>query len=156
MPTALRVARGVGPCDYGRVERAEGSTLGRVIACALLVLGIAAMHHVVVTGCAAFVSAQGHAHSVHVPDPSADAPADAIVDPVAGQHVDGLGDAPQGEMPAAAICLAILLGGWLLTPLIRAWRMRRGVEPFGRTHDRPVVDVPARPPDLVSLSISRT
>ncbi len=118
--------------------------LGRVFACALLVIGVAVMHHLVVTGCASAASDQGHAHAAHLPESS----------PAA--TVDGAGEAPSEDAPAAAVCLAVMLGGWLIAPLVRAWRMRRETDPFSSNDDRAIVDVPARPPDLASLSVSRT
>ena len=136
------------------MERAGASTLGRVISCALLIIGIAVMHHVVVTGCSTLAGSagQGHAaqgHASHAPA-SIDAPsADAAV-------ADGLGEVPPAQSPAAAICLAIILGGWLMVPLVRAWRIRRDTEQTAHPRDRAIVDIPARPPDLVLLSVSRT
>ena len=131
------------------MERAGGSTLGRIVACALLVVGIAVMHHVVVTGCSTLTSSAGHGHASHVPVSTDASSADAAV-------ADGLGEVPPAQSPAAAICLAIILGGWLMVPLVRAWRTRRDSEPAKHPRDRAVVNVPARPPDLVLLSVSRT
>ena len=141
------------------MERAGASTLGRVIACALLVIGIAVMHHVVVTGCSTLTSsagqghaAQGHAAQDHV----SHAPASLDASSADAAVADGLGEVPPAQSPAAAICLAIVLGGWLMVPLVRAWRIRRDTEQTSHTRDRAIVDIPARPPDLVLLSVSRT
>ena len=136
------------------MERSGASTLGRVISCALLIIGIAVMHHVVVTGCSTLVGSAGPSHAVqghasHAPASIDASSADAAV-------ADGLGEVPPAQSPAAAICLAIILGGWLMVPLARAWRIRRDTEPTEHPRDRAIVDVPARPPDLVLLSVSRT
>jgi len=131
------------------VERAGGSTLGRVVACALLIIGIAVMHHVVVTGCSTMPSSAGHGHASHVPASTDASSADAAV-------ANGLGEVPPAQSPAATICLAIILGGWLMVPMVRAWRIRRDAEPTEHPRDRAAVDIPARPPDLVLLSVSRT
>lgn len=107
------------------------------------------MHHVVVTGCSTLTSSAGHGHASHVPASTDASSADAAV-------ADGLGEVPPAQSPAAAICLAIVLGGWLMVPLVRAWRTRYDSEPAQHPRDRAVVNVPARPPDLVLLSVSRT
>lgn len=128
------------------MERHGASTLGRVISCALLVVGIAVMHHVVVTGCSTVAGDSSHGHSAHMPDQST----------AAMPSEDGLGEVPPADAPAAAICLAVMLGGWVLVPLVRAWRVRRDAEPSALALDPAVVDVPPHPPDLVLLSVSRT
>ena len=126
------------------MERAGASTLGRVLACALLVIGIAVMHHLVVTGCSTATSGHEQAHSAHLPDSSP-----AVT-------VDGLGEAPVDDAPAAALCLAVILAGWLVTPFVRVWRVCRETDIGERASARAVVGVPAWPPDLVFLSVSRT
>lgn len=146
MTSCSKVAGACRSCDHWRVRTrvAEGSALGRVIACALLVTGIAVMHHLVVTGCSTAISGHEQAHDVHLPESSPAAP------------VDGVGEAPTDDAPAAALCLAVILGGWLITPFMRAWRVRRETAAHEGAACRDVVGVLARPPDLASLSVSRT
>lgn len=132
----------------------NGSALGRVIAAVLLVVGIAAMHHLVVTGCAASPAGHEGIHASHDesvtgldPAPPAFADAQEVAVP------SGASEPSEGH--GAAACLAVLLTLWVMAPLVRYLRRRRVTHMSG-LHRCDAAPAQVRPPDLHSLSVSRT
>lgn len=135
------------------MRSAQRPGLGRLLASAMVVLGIALMHHIVITGCSTLSPSVDHAHApVAMEDVSTPAatPTTASTTPVEG--IEAL-EPPGGS--AAAVCLAILLGAWLAAPIVRAWRARRGSTVAELTQTSPVGGVLPRPPDLAELSVRR-
>ncbi len=126
------------------MRSAQRPGLGHLIASALMVLGIALMHHVVVTGCSALGASPDHSHA-----------AAEVADMTASPATDA-GSAGSSGAPSAALCLAVLLGAWLAAPIVRAWRARRSDTIHERTEASRVVGVLAHPPDLAELSVRRT
>lgn len=138
-----------------RPTTSQPRSIGHLIGSVLLLIGMAAMHHLVVSGCGSVVVDQAAVGtSVHVIEQPG---------PDAGDHSHGKHDADETsgtgtpvDHSGAALCLAVVVSVWLLTPLLRFRRVRRDVV----TELRPPSDVswddPPRPPDLSLLSVSRT
>lgn len=123
---------------------ATGPGLGRMVGSIILVLGIVLMHHVVFTTCGSAMSGQAHGHAIQM-------------EPMAAPDVDASSTgAPLESAPAAALCLAVVLGGWLLAPIVRAWRIRSeragSRQAMGSEH----AQAPPRPLDRTLLSVCRT
>jgi hypothetical protein len=123
---------------------------------ALVVLGLVGMHHLVVAACH-----HGATHNDHIAVLSMDAVAGhashvAADDAPLPAPDDGSDGAPAGLVGAAATCLAILLMvvGLVLPQILvrlRRWQALRFSMP------PPQVSACApKPPDLASLSVSRT
>lgn len=129
-------------------------SVSHLIGSMLLLLGIAAMHHLVVSGC---VTAVVHQAAVHAGGHGWDAGPIAAKDEPRQESAPGgpSGTGAPVDHSGAALCLAVLVSAWLLTPLLRYRRALRGAESVLRAPP-PVVAAPPRPPDLVVLSVSRT
>lgn len=141
-----------------RPRTSQPRSIGHLIGSVLLLLGMAAMHHLVVSGCgaavvehvpvAAGVPATGHVIEHSGPEAS---------EPSRGTHE---ADKPSGtgspvDHSGAALCLAVVVSAWLLTPLLRFRRVAR-VTPSFLQAPTAVAAVPPRPPDLNLLSVCRT
>lgn len=127
-----------------RTPRVFEPGLGRLVGSVLLVLGIALMHHVVVTTCSSAIGGQAHGHAVQMDSTTAPA-------------LDGISQGALPEpAPAAALCLAVMLVGWFLAPVVREWRRRRDADASEPTRRARVSGAPPHPPDLAVLSVCRT
>lgn len=141
-----------------RPRTSQPRSIGHLIGSVLLLLGMAAMHHLVVSGCGAAVvdhaplSAAEHAtgHVMEHTGPEAPVPSH-------GTHEAGetSGTGSPVDHSGAVLCLAVVVSAWLLTPLLRFRRVAR-VTPSFLQEPTPVAAVPPRPPDLNLLSVCRT
>lgn len=167
------------------IASVTGSVRRRALVVALLVVGLVAMHHLVTTGCAIALGGHtahtSHAsqtattssavdHAAHAVDsaahgssagvsvsdvpPGAVAQSDTHIEPGVAPVESGHGDTTGGAL--AAICLAIVM---LLLVVRRpnAFRISRPHSLRAAVLSPPMAHaLPAHPPDLAALSISRT
>lgn len=141
-----------------RPRTSQPRSISHLIGSVLLLLGMAAMHHLVTTGCVAvMVDHASLGSDVHATDHVVDEPASGVP----GEVHDVLGANEMSDTGApvdhagAALCLAVIVGAWLLTPLLRYRRVPRAMPSLLR-EPATMVAVPPRPPDLSLLSVRRT
>lgn len=132
--------------------------MGRLIGSVLLLLGMAAMHHLAVSGCGSVmvdhaspgVAAHAAVHLIEHPDSGV---AGETQDPRDDGETSGTGTPV--DHSGAALCLAVIVSAWLLTPLLRFRRVPSALSSPLRKPPT-MVAVLSRPPDLSLLSVSRT
>jgi len=123
--------------------------MARLLAALLLVVGVAAMHHLVASGCLSGPTTHDGVHAVHAGAEGAES-ADSPV-----EHVTSSG-ATDVHPAGAAVCLAVLVLLWSAAPVLRWWRDRRDSHRLRGQSGATVALPMGRPPDLVQLSVSRT
>ncbi|MFM9588238.1 hypothetical protein ACKI1J_01885 [Streptomyces scabiei] len=153
----------------GRCARAGGA-LGRLLLVAVLALGVLAMHGMGHPAEPAY-SGTGRASAMAAPDPSDASGASAAhhgpmgpaVDEATGGHGADAPDPSSSHGPAPAmdmlsLCVAVLLGGWVLSALLasaytrcRTWSARLLARVAAAARPNP----PPRGPDPTRLSVLR-
>lgn len=141
-----------------RARTSQPRSIGHLIGSVLLLVGMASMHHLVVSGCgAAVVDHASLAHASHATADVVEHPHLEVSDTSHGTHGEGetSGTGSPVDHSGAALCLAVIVGAWLLTPLLRFRRVAR-VTPSALHESTAVGALQPRPPDLHLLSVCRT
>lgn len=143
------MARPSRPCDDRGVPR-ESQTAGqlaRLVAAVFLIAGIAAMHHLVLSGCSAAMAQPAAAHELSN-DPHLEQGQPA-------SETDHGSSTPSDDAERQMACLGLLIGLWLMTPMARSWRLRRSADEHGTGSSTAASVTPSRPPDRILLSVNR-
>lgn len=125
--------------------------MGRIIASLMIVIGIATMHHLVVSGCSALADGPSTPHGVAE---AANDDAGAYGESGGGSHHDS--SSPSGDVDLGDVCAGLITALWLLIPLVRSWWIRRHDIAGGFPRLTDTRESAFRPPDRDLLSISRT
>lgn len=136
-------------------DRPAAPRAARLLAALVLVVGVAAMHHLVASGCLSMQQAHSADHAVaHAVDVSPGVvPAPSVSD---ASSREAATDAVPVDHSGAAVCLAVLVLLWSAAPVLRWWRGRRDSHRLPGQAAAVVALLRGRPPDLAQLSVSRT
>lgn len=135
-------------------DRTPAPRVVRLLATLVLVVGVAAMHHLVASGCTSMQPAHSPDHAVaHTIEVSP-----VVVVASSGSDAssrDAATGAVSVEHSGDAVCLAVIVLLWSVAPLLRWWRGRGEDQLHSHARGTAILLVD-RPPDLIQLSVSRT